>query len=75
MYNKNMSYTGNIETSEQEKIADLYGDKYLRESEIRTVHALLEYHPVVMIMGSLGGGKSTFMSEAAQYTREMKKHG
>ncbi len=61
--------------SHQEKVAGLYGDKYLRESEVRTLHSLLQDHPSVMVMGSIGRGKSTFMSEAFYYTREMKKHG
>lgn len=67
--------TQSASTTEQEKIADLYGPKYLRENEIRTVHNLLQTHPIVMVLGGLGRGKSTFISEALWYTRDRQKHG
>lgn len=63
------------EAVELENAAQRYGPEYLREQEIRTVFNLLNEHTVVMVMGDLGRGKTTFMQEATQFTRQMKKHG
>lgn len=61
--------------TEQERAAERYGPQYLREAEIKTVFGLLSNHQSVMILGDLGQGKSTFMTEAAQYAQQVRKHG